>query len=114
MRAAALSFAFAFLAVCLAACGGALSEGKCEFEQGNYPQAKQTLAVLENESRTWDDARRAEYALYRGLTLFALADRQRATAWLREAKALEDAHPGALSPADERRLSVALDSGLGP
>jgi hypothetical protein len=100
----------ALLASALVACGGALAQGKSQFEKGRYPEAKQTLASVEAESRTWDDARRAEYDLYRGLTLGALGDRARAGVWLREAKAIEDAHPGSLEREDAQRLKVGLET----
>ncbi len=99
------------LLVCgAAACGGALAEGQSQFEAGRYPEAKQTFAAAEGESRGWSDDRRARYALYRGLTLGALGDRGQAAVWLREARAIEDAHPGTLSPEDAHRLRIALDS----
>jgi hypothetical protein len=102
--------AFALFASVLLACGGALSEGESEFGKGRYPEAKQTFALLEAESRTWGDSKRAEYALYRGLTHAALGDRAQAGIWLREAKAIQDAHPGALSHEDEQRLRVGLET----
>ena len=96
--------------VTLSACGGPLGEGESLFGKGRYPEAKQALVAIEAESRGWSDARRAEYALYRGLTLGALGDRGRAAVWLREAKAIEDTHPGALSEQDARRLHIGLES----
>ena len=94
----------------LGACGGALTEGESQFKKGRYPEAKQTLASLERDSRSWNDARRAEYALYRGLTFEALGDRAQAGVWLREAKAIEDVRPGSLSREDGQRLKVGLDT----
>jgi hypothetical protein len=93
----------------LSACGGPLAEGESEFREGHYPKAKQVLASIEAESRTYDDARRAEYSLYRGLTLAALGDRGQAAVWLREAKAIEDTRPGTLSHEDALRLKAALE-----
>jgi hypothetical protein len=92
------------------ACGSALSQGKGEFKKGRYGEARQTLVSVETESRTWDDGRRTEYALYRGLTHGALGDRAAAAVWLQEAKALEAAHPGSLSADDLTRLNLALES----
>jgi TolA-binding protein len=94
----------------VAGCGGALAQGESEFAKGRYPEAKQTFASAEAQSRGWSDPRRAEYALYRGLTLRALGDRGQAAVWLREAKAVEDTHPGSLSPEDARRLHIGLES----
>jgi hypothetical protein len=110
MNAAMRSALLAVLLASLAACAGPLADAESQFAKGQYPEAKQTLASLENESRGWDDAKRAEYALYRGLAYGALGDRARAGVWLREARAIEDAHRGALSAADERRLREALEA----
>jgi hypothetical protein len=96
--------------VSLAACGGSLAEGRSQFDKGNYPEAKQTFAAAEADSRGWSDARRAEYALYRGLTLGALGDHAMAGVWLREAKAIEDARPGSLTPEEAQRLHLGLES----
>lgn len=89
-------------------CAGLLGDGKAQFKKGRYAEAKATFAQAEAESRGWDDTRRAEYALYRGLTLGALGDRAGAAVWLKEAKALEDAHPGSLSREDLERLKLGL------
>jgi hypothetical protein len=95
------------LLLAVASCGGPLEDAEGLFRQGQYPAAKQALAAAEGESRAWSVDRRAEYALYRGLTLAALGDRGAAAQWLRQAKAVEDARPGALSPDDADRLAVS-------
>ncbi len=96
--------------VVLSACGSALSDAKSDFKKGRYGEARETLVRVEPESQKWDDARRAEYALYRGLTHGALGDRRSAGVWLKEAKALEDAHPGSLGDDDRARLRLGLES----
>jgi hypothetical protein len=98
------------LCLTLVACGGALAEGKSLFEKGRYPEAKQTFAASEADSRRWSDPRRAEYALYRGLTLGALGDRAQAGVWLREAQAIEQARPGSLTTEDAQRLRLGLEA----
>jgi hypothetical protein len=100
---------FATALTCLTACSGALAQGKTEFKTGHYAEARETLLAAEPESRTWDDRHRAEYALYRGLVHAALGDRSGASVWLREAKAIEDAHPGALAADDMTRLQRGLE-----
>lgn len=99
-----------FVAVMLLACGGGLASAKSDFKGGRVAEAKEKLVALEPESRTWTDARRAEYALYRGLVHHSLGDRESARTWLREAKAIEDAHPRVLSEDDRTRLELALDA----
>jgi hypothetical protein len=113
--------AAALVALGCVGCAGGLGRGRSQFDQGRYSDAKRTFAALESESFRWDRRRRAEYALYRGLTFDALGDTARATSWLREAQASESSRPGTLPPEDLRRLIVAVDglrpgdaSGTGP
>jgi hypothetical protein len=98
------------IALGLVACGGPLVDAETQFAKGHYPTAHQELVALEGESRSWSGADRAEYALYRGLTLIALGDRGRASEWLLEAKAAEDERPGSLRHDDARRLTVAIEA----
>ena len=98
------------LSVALAACGGGLGSAKSDFHKGRLAEAKSELVLLEPESRTWSNQRRAEYALYRGLVHHSLGDRSAAGVWLAEAKALDDAQPRALSDEDRIRLNLALES----
>jgi hypothetical protein len=107
MRVIAVSVGFVGL-ICEVACGGVLGDSKAAFEAGHYAEAKQSLVSLEGPSRTWPEAQRIEYALYRGLTYGALGDCGRASAWLREAKRLDDAHPGVLPSDDRQRLAAAV------
>jgi hypothetical protein len=93
-----------------AGCGGPMADARWLFDAGQYPGAKQLLAGLEGESAAWDTPRRAEYALYRGLTLGALGDWDRAARWLDRARVLEDEQPHTLSRLDALRLEVALGS----
>jgi hypothetical protein len=96
----------------VAACGGALGRAEGQFADGRYPEAKQTLLSLESESAAWSDTKRAQYALYRGLTHAALGDREQAGVWLREARAIEDTHPNSLSFENMQRLKIA-EGGMG-
>jgi hypothetical protein len=101
---------FALLCVALVACGGALADAKSDFKKGRYAEAKETLVRAEPESKAWGEDKRAEYALYRGLTHNALGDRAAGSVWLAQAKALEDAHPGTLSEDDRVRLRLGLEA----
>jgi hypothetical protein len=94
----------------LAACGGPLADAKADYRKGLYSQARDELVQAEVDSHTWEDRRRAEYALYRGLTHAALGDRAAASLWLHEANAIDSAHPGALSSDDRAQLASALES----
>jgi hypothetical protein len=98
------------LCVALAGCGGALADAESDFKKGRYAEAKETLVRVEPESKTWDESKRAEYALYRGLTHGALGDRAAASVWLKQAKSIEDARPGTLTQDDRVRLRLGLES----
>jgi hypothetical protein len=76
--------------------------------KGGTPEAKETLASI--DPRRAGERVRARYALYRGLTLVALGDRGRGSAWLREAWALERARRGTLSERDVQRLRLAVEA----
>jgi hypothetical protein len=97
-------------ALFLLGCAGPLSEGKTAFKEGRYADAKEALVRIESSSGSWDADKRAEYALYRGLTHGALGDRAAAGEWLGRAKELETAHPGTFSEDDRVRLKLALES----
>jgi hypothetical protein len=94
----------------MSGCAGRLARAESLFSDGLYPEAEQALLAIEPESRRYGDGPRAEYALYRGLTHAALGDRGRARVWLREARAIETAHPGCLSRSDARRLEVGVET----
>jgi hypothetical protein len=106
LRAAALLL----LGLLVAGCTGRLARAESQFRDGRYPDAKNAFVALEAESRNWSDAERAQYAVYRGLTHAALGDGDQAGVWLREARAIEGTHPGALSNEDGQRLKVGLDN----
>jgi hypothetical protein len=99
--------ASALAQVACAACAGPLSPGEAAFRGGDYPRANSELVALEDRAHAWTSGQRAEYALYRGLTLAALGDVPRAEPWLEQAMGLEDESPGSLSPDDARRLETA-------
>ena len=93
---------------------GGLVRRRGPVPRGRYREAKQTFAWLEPDASRWDDPKRAEYALYRGLTLAALGNRAPSVMWLREAKAIEAGHPGALSVEDLHTLDIALQTAEAP
>lgn len=102
--------ALVLVALLLTACGSGLANAKSDYKRGRFAEAKAELVALEKDSETYGGQKRAEYALYRGLVHLSLGDRQSAGVWLREAKAIEDVHPGTLSTDDKARLEVALES----
>lgn len=103
-------FFFALFLCLVAACGASLSGAKSDFKSGRVAEAKDTLVVLEPESRSWTGSNRAEYVLYRGLVHHSLGDREEAVHWLQQAKALAGAEPKVYSEDDRTRLGLALDA----
>jgi hypothetical protein len=99
----------ALLLLTVCACAGPLSSAEATFKRGDYASARQLLERAEGDVRTWSAEEQARYALYRGLTHSALGDRAHAITWLRWAKAIDDARPGALSFADRVKLENGLD-----
>jgi hypothetical protein len=97
-------------AMVLGACGTTLLDGLSAFDKGRYPEAKAVLARLARDYPQWDDAHRAKFALYAGLTHAELGDTAQAKRWLDEAKRLEDAHRGTLSADDWHRLQLGLEA----
>jgi len=95
-----------FCAIVLAGCSVTLGGAEGDFKGGRLPEAKEKLLVLEARSEGWDEATRAEYALYRGLVHHALGDRAQAVVWLRQAKD----HADVLRDDDRPRLQLALDA----
>ena len=108
MAIGALACAPWLLAACTTA--GPMAECKTEFAKGHYPRAKEGLVAIERSALAWGRRERAEYALYRGLTTEALGNRAEAIVWLNEARTIEDAAPGSLSPLDAKRLRMGLDT----
>jgi hypothetical protein len=91
-------------------CGGGLQGAKADFKAGRMPEAKARLLALEPETASWDECRRAEYALYRGLVAGSLGDAPEAKRWLAGAKATTDQRADCLSPDDASRLKLGVDS----
>lgn len=96
------------LALLLAACTSSFGRGVAHYERAEYPQALERFVAIEDEAAGWSSRDRAHYALYRGLTHFALGNRALASRWLEEAKAAHDADSRVFSDEDAGKLSSAL------
>lgn len=95
------------LSVLLLSCTSSFGEGVAHYGRAEYPQAIERFVGIEDEVADWAPKDRAHYALYRGLTHFALGNRVLAKTWLGEAKAAYDADPSVFSDADAGKLSSA-------
>ena len=110
LAAASVLAFFLAVALVLVGCMSPLARAERAFRSGDYPDAKDSLAVLEPRVREWSPERAAEFALYRGLTFAALGDRERAERWLRQAAAWEQVRPGTLSAEDAHRLQTVIEA----
>lgn len=90
----------------LAGCGGGYVAGaKRAYTQGRYLEAAEELGEHEDEVHHLSPSRKAEYGLYRGLSLMMLRDYQGAEQWMSFAISVETKSPGALRPEQREELS---------
>jgi tetratricopeptide (TPR) repeat protein len=99
--------AFALAAIALAACSGYVKRGSALYSDGRYVEAAEVFERTEYRLSEADSRERAEYGLYRGMTLLVLGDLRNAQGWLAYAYEVDRRDPGALR-ADRRAL---LDRG---
>ena len=96
-----------FSALTGSGCAGSFGAGVRDYDHGRYPEAIEELRVVECDAATWRPEAKARYALYRGLTHFALGDRPSTVRWLGEVKRALDENPTLLSTEDAGRLTSA-------
>lgn len=97
----------ALLSVALFACTSSLGRGIALYDRAEYPQALEHLVALEGELPALSAPERARYALYRGLTHFALGNAALARPWLEQAKHVYEAEPSVLSDEEAGKLASA-------
>ncbi len=96
------------LGVALVGCVGCTSyvrHGTGLYHDGRYIEAAEVFERTETRLRRAPPQERAEYSLYRGMTLLALGDVHGAQRWLRYTSQVEMRYPNALSP--ERKNLLA-------
>jgi hypothetical protein len=94
------------LSMVLAGCGGGYVSGaKRAYTQGRYLEAAEELGDHEDEVHGLSPRRKAEYGLYRGLSLMMLRDYQGAEHWMSFARTVEEKSPGALRPEQREELN---------
>jgi tetratricopeptide (TPR) repeat protein len=99
------SIAAALAAACLAlACAAQTEYPRALYTQRHYIEAEDIFDRMEDDLPQLGVAERAEYGVYRGMTLLALGDFRRAQRWLSYATMLERAHPAALNGAQKALL----------
>jgi hypothetical protein len=74
------------------------------YVQRHYIEAEDIFEHMEGDLARLSVTERAEYGVYRGMTLLALGDFRRAQRWLSYATTLERAHPPALAPSQKALL----------
>ncbi len=98
---------FALTAVTLPACTSYVKRGSTLYSDGRYVEAAEVFERTENRLTDAEPRERAEYGVYRGMTLLVLGDLRGAERWLAYAYEIERGAPGSLR-ADRRAL---LDRG---
>ncbi|MBK7582562.1 MAG: hypothetical protein IPI67_20485 [Myxococcales bacterium] len=95
------------LGVTLAGCEGHVRRGTTLYADGRYVEAAEVFERTEYRLTQFTPRERAEYGVYRGMTLLVLGDLAHARRWLTYAYEVEKVAPGALR-SDRRAL---LDRG---
>jgi len=107
MRALPVVASTLLVALLLCACGGTVRRGATLYADGRYIEAAEVFERTEYRLREVSTRERAEYGLYRGMTMLVLGDLRNAHRWLTYAYEIERYEHGALS-SDRRAL---LDRG---
>lgn len=89
------------------ACEGYVRHGSVLYADGRYIEAAEVFERTEHRIGEYTPREKAEYGLYRGMTLLVLGDLGNARRWMTYAYEVERANPGTLR-ADRRAL---LDRG---
>jgi hypothetical protein len=105
-RSTALAFSLASV-VSLGACSSSVRRGGALYADGRYVEAAEVFEKTEHELPSCSARQKAEYGMYRGLTLLVLGDLAASHRWLAYAYQVERVHPGVLHP----RERDALDRG---
>lgn len=104
----ALALALAFALGACATYREDLNRGQRLYEENEYEHALAIWRVLEQDMDSLELTDQARYAYLRGMTDYRLGFRPDARHWLAIAKAVEQEHPGGLSPQWKQRLEEAL------
>jgi hypothetical protein len=94
------------LSTALVGCGdGYVGGAKHAYSQGRYLEAAEELGEHEDEVADLSPRRKAEYGLYRGLSLMMLRDYHGAEQWMSFARTVDTESPGALRPEQREELN---------
>lgn len=89
----------------MTACTGAVRRGSALYAEGRLVEAAEVFEHSESRLEEEDNPARAEYGLYRGLTLLGLGDEVGAKQWLRYAVRIDEKDPKALHEYDRALLA---------
>lgn len=99
--------AVGFGALLLGACSAHSNRGTTLYQEGRYIEAAEIFERTEYRLKGSGTDERAEYALYRGLTLLKLGDLPRSRQWLSYAYQIERRSPDTLGSSDKSKLRRA-------
>jgi len=87
----------------LGGCASYVKRGTALYADGRYVEAAEVFERTEYRLRNSSPHERANYGLYRGMTLLVLGDLHNSRRWLAYAYEVDRLHPGSLRP-DKRAL----------
>jgi len=96
------------LAVALASCTHYVRRAESAYDGGRYLEVAEDLAAHEQELSQLPPAHRAQYGVYRGLSLLELGEIEDAQRWLRYSAQVEQQAPGSLAPYQRMQLDRGL------
>jgi hypothetical protein len=96
------------LAVALASCTHYVRRAESAYDDGRYLEAAEDLAAHEQELSQLPPTHRAQYGVYRGLSLLELGEIEAAQQWLQYSAEVEHQAPGSLAPYQRMQLDRGL------
>jgi hypothetical protein len=95
-------------ALAATSCTHYVHRAESAYEDGRYLEAAEDLAAHEQEVSQLPPAQRAQYGVYRGLSLLELGEIAGAERWLRYSAEVEQQAPGSLAPYQRLQLDRGM------
>ena len=96
------------VALALASCTHYVRRAESAYDGGRYLEAAEDLAAHEHELPQLPPYHRAQYGVYRGLSLLELGEVEAAQQWLQYSAEVEQQAPGSLAPYQRMQLDRGL------
>ena len=106
-RAAATFLVSLALLFVMTGCGSSISDAVRSYEHARYPEALDELSASEADASAWAPREATRYALYRGLSHWALGDLCATRSWLARVERSLARDPSLLTAEETARLASA-------